>query len=169
MATLSNTSPLWTLRILVGLMSGLTLGLLSLDITSLMVLKNSGPPKERMYAARIIPLVKHKHLLLVTLLLCNAGVYVFLTIHRSFLLLHYVSRFYISILSLIPSSRLCLSFLLLHYVSRFYLSIQSLVSSSRLFLSFLRLHPDSYRTTPSFSIEESMSSITTSVTRVLIS
>lgn len=63
------------MRILVaGMMSGLTLGLLTLDITSLMVLKNSGPPKERMYAARIIPLVQHKHLLLVTLLLCNAGI-----------------------------------------------------------------------------------------------
>ena len=44
-----------------------------MDITSLMVLKNSGEPQERVYAARIIPMVEHKHLLLVTLLLCNAA------------------------------------------------------------------------------------------------
>lgn len=55
------------------MMSGLTIGLLSLDITSLLVLKNSGPPQERIYAAHIIPLVQHKHFLLVTLLLCNAA------------------------------------------------------------------------------------------------
>jgi hypothetical protein len=55
------------------MMSGLTIGLLSLDYVSLQVLKNSGEPHERVYAARIIPLVRHKHLLLVTLLLCNAA------------------------------------------------------------------------------------------------
>jgi hypothetical protein len=55
------------------MMSGLTIGLLSLDYVSLQVLKNSGEPQERVYAARIIPLVRHKHLLLVTLLLCNAA------------------------------------------------------------------------------------------------
>jgi metal transporter CNNM len=55
------------------MMSGLTIGLLSLDYVSLQVLKNSGEPQERIYAARIIPLVRHKHLLLVTLLLCNAA------------------------------------------------------------------------------------------------
>lgn len=54
-------------------MSGLTIGLLSMDITSLMVLKNSGERNERLYAAHIIPIVAHKHLLLVTLLLCNAA------------------------------------------------------------------------------------------------
>lgn len=39
------------------MMSGLTIGLLSLDYVSLQVLKNSGEPQERVYAARIIPLV----------------------------------------------------------------------------------------------------------------
>ena len=53
-------------------MSGLTIGLLSLDILSLEVLKKSGKPIERKYASRIITLVKRHHLLLVTLLLANA-------------------------------------------------------------------------------------------------
>ncbi|RUS77967.1 hypothetical protein EGW08_014276 [Elysia chlorotica] len=55
-----------------GLMSGLTMGLLSLDYTTLITMKEGGTPKERKYAARIIPLVKRHHLLLVTLLLSNA-------------------------------------------------------------------------------------------------
>ncbi|XP_077977352.1 uncharacterized protein LOC144432921 [Glandiceps talaboti] len=56
-----------------GLMSGLTMGLLSLDLMSLKVLKEGGKPHEKKYAARILPLVKRHHLLLVTLLLANAG------------------------------------------------------------------------------------------------
>ena len=56
----------------VGLMSGLTIGLLSLDPMSLLVLKRGGKPKEQKYAARILLLVKRHHLLLVTLLLANA-------------------------------------------------------------------------------------------------
>lgn len=54
------------------MMSGLTMGLLSLDILSLEVLKTSGKPKERKYSSRILRLVKRHHLLLVTLLLANA-------------------------------------------------------------------------------------------------
>ena len=54
-------------------MSGLTIGLLSLDPMSLMVLKRGGKPKEKKYAARILFLVKRHHLLLVTLLLANAA------------------------------------------------------------------------------------------------
>lgn len=38
----------------------------------LQVLKRSGTADERRYAAIIIPLVSNRHLLLVTLLLCNA-------------------------------------------------------------------------------------------------
>ncbi len=53
-------------------MSGLTMGLLSLDIMSLEVLKRGGEPKEKKYARRILMLVKRHHLLLVTLLLANA-------------------------------------------------------------------------------------------------
>ncbi|XP_006814874.2 LOW QUALITY PROTEIN: uncharacterized protein LOC100379052 [Saccoglossus kowalevskii] len=56
-----------------GLMSGLTMGLLSLDVMSLKVLKEGGKPKEKKYAARILPIVKRHHLLLVTLLLANAA------------------------------------------------------------------------------------------------
>ena len=55
-----------------GLMSGLTMGLLSLDVLSLEVLKRGGQPKEKKYATRILKLVRHHHLLLVTLLLANA-------------------------------------------------------------------------------------------------
>ena len=53
-------------------MSGLTMGLLSLDVMSLEVFKRGGKPKEQKYASRIIQLVKQHHLLLVTLLLANA-------------------------------------------------------------------------------------------------
>ncbi|XP_046848742.1 DUF21 domain-containing protein At4g33700-like [Xenia sp. Carnegie-2017] len=55
-----------------GLMSGLTMGLLSLDILSLKVLARGGKPDEQKHAAKIIPLVSKHHLLLVTLLLSNA-------------------------------------------------------------------------------------------------
>ena len=54
-------------------MSGLTLGLLSLDGNQLEVLQAAGKEKEKKYARRIVPLIKKHHLLLVTLLLANAG------------------------------------------------------------------------------------------------
>ncbi|GLC43679.1 hypothetical protein PLESTM_001503800 [Pleodorina starrii] len=56
-----------------GLMSGLTLGLMSLDTVELEVLKRSGTPEERACAMKIMPVIKHQHFLLVTLLLCNAA------------------------------------------------------------------------------------------------
>ena len=56
-----------------GLMSGLTMGLLSLDITTLKVTRDGGDPKEQRHARRILPLVERHHLLLVTLLLANAA------------------------------------------------------------------------------------------------
>eukprot|EP00898_Chlorokybus_atmophyticus_P008551 jgi/Chlat1/8698/Chrsp88S08081 len=56
-----------------GLMSGLTLGLLSLDDVDLEVVRRSGTPMEQKYAAAVLPLVEQQHLLLVTLLLCNAA------------------------------------------------------------------------------------------------
>jgi hypothetical protein len=55
-----------------GLMSGLTLGLMSMDMVDLEVLRRSGTPSEQRHAAGIIPLVRRQHFLLVTLLLCNA-------------------------------------------------------------------------------------------------
>jgi len=55
-----------------GLMSGLTLGLMSMDLVELEVLKRSGTAKEQKYASVIMPIVSNQHFLLVTLLLCNA-------------------------------------------------------------------------------------------------
>lgn len=56
-----------------GLMSGLSLGLLSLDRMDLKVLQASGTPAQRRAAARLDPLVSRPHWLLCTLLLCNAA------------------------------------------------------------------------------------------------
>ncbi|XP_057976960.1 DUF21 domain-containing protein At2g14520-like isoform X3 [Malania oleifera] len=56
-----------------GLMSGLTLGLMSMSLVDLEVLTNSGTPKDRKHAAKILPVVKNQHLLLCTLLICNAA------------------------------------------------------------------------------------------------
>eukprot|EP00127_Corallochytrium_limacisporum_P001752 Clim_evm6s78 gene=Clim_evmTU6s78 len=56
-----------------GLMSGLTMGLLSLDISILRVYQNGSDEKARAYAGRIIPVVEKHHLLLVTLLLVNSA------------------------------------------------------------------------------------------------
>ncbi|XP_074625391.1 uncharacterized protein LOC141883712 [Acropora palmata] len=56
-----------------GLMSGLTMGLLSLDVLSLKVLQRGGKPIEKKYASKILPIVEKHHLLLVTLLLANAA------------------------------------------------------------------------------------------------
>ena len=55
-----------------GLMSGLTIGLVSMDTTTLAVLSRSGTPKESRQAHKLLPLVSRHHLLLVTLLLANA-------------------------------------------------------------------------------------------------
>ena len=48
------------------------MGLLSLDVMSLEVLKRGGKPSEQKYARRILWIVRRHHLLLVTLLLANA-------------------------------------------------------------------------------------------------
>ena len=61
------------LVILAGLMSGLTLGLMSLGIVDLEVMKRSGAQRERDYADRIMSVVTWPHRLLVTLLLVNAA------------------------------------------------------------------------------------------------
>nr|CAG4710183.1 unnamed protein product [Naegleria fowleri] len=55
-----------------GLMSGFTLGLLSIDPMQLDILRNTGTESEKKYASRLAPILKHHHLLLVTLLLWNA-------------------------------------------------------------------------------------------------
>ncbi|XP_059313858.1 DUF21 domain-containing protein At4g33700 isoform X1 [Lycium ferocissimum] len=56
-----------------GLMSGLTLGLMSLSLVDLEVLARSGTPSDRKNAEKILPVVKNQHLLLCTLLICNAA------------------------------------------------------------------------------------------------
>ena len=60
-----------------GLFSGLTIGLMSLDLDELRMIEmapvDPQNPKNKENAARIIPLLKDQHLLLVTLLLCNAA------------------------------------------------------------------------------------------------
>ncbi|KAK9820015.1 hypothetical protein WJX72_005166 [[Myrmecia] bisecta] len=62
-----------SLVVLAGLMSGLTLGLLSLNSLDLELLKRSGTEQEKRYAERIAPVLKRPHFLLVTLVLCNAA------------------------------------------------------------------------------------------------
>ncbi|CAH9144570.1 unnamed protein product [Cuscuta epithymum] len=56
-----------------GMMSGLTLGLMSLSLVDLEVIAKSGTLQDRKYAAKILPVVKNQHLLLCTLLICNAA------------------------------------------------------------------------------------------------
>jgi len=56
-----------------GLMSGLTLGLLSLDALSLEILMRAGIEPEARYAKKLYPIIKRHHILLVTLLLGNAA------------------------------------------------------------------------------------------------
>ncbi|KAK0581605.1 hypothetical protein LWI29_015850 [Acer saccharum] len=55
-----------------GIMSGLTLGLMSLGLVELEILQRSGSSTEKKQAAAILPVVQKQHQLLVTLLLCNA-------------------------------------------------------------------------------------------------
>ncbi|CAN1855337.1 Putative DUF21 domain-containing protein At1g03270 [Linum perenne] len=55
-----------------GIMSGLTLGLMSLGLVDLEILQRSGSITEKKQAAVILPVVQKQHQLLVTLLLCNA-------------------------------------------------------------------------------------------------
>ncbi|KAF8008740.1 hypothetical protein BT93_K2404 [Corymbia citriodora subsp. variegata] len=55
-----------------GLMSGLTLGLMSLSLVDLEILAKAGQPQDRKNAEKILPLVKNQHLLLCTLLICNS-------------------------------------------------------------------------------------------------
>ncbi|KAK6916270.1 CNNM, transmembrane domain [Dillenia turbinata] len=56
-----------------GLMSGLTLGLMSMSLVELEVLAKSGTPTDRKNAEKILPVVRRQHLLLCTLLISNAA------------------------------------------------------------------------------------------------
>jgi metal transporter CNNM len=61
------------LVLLAGLVSGLTLGLMSLDDVDLEVLRRSGTSRQRACAEKILPVLSNPHRLLVTLLLINAA------------------------------------------------------------------------------------------------
>ena len=56
-----------------GLASGLTQGLLSLDLMELKIKSRSGTPDERIYASKVLPIISRHHFLLVTLMLWNAS------------------------------------------------------------------------------------------------
>lgn len=56
-----------------GLASGLTQGLLSLDLMEMTIKSRSGTTSERMYASKVLPVISRHHFLLVTLMLWNAS------------------------------------------------------------------------------------------------
>ena len=60
-----------TLLVLSGLFSGLTLGLMSLDVNSLEIVISGGSDNDKEYAEKILPIRKKGNLLLCTLLLGN--------------------------------------------------------------------------------------------------
>ncbi|GLT47487.1 hypothetical protein SLA2020_211820 [Shorea laevis] len=74
-----------------GIMSGLTLGLMSLGLVELEILQRSGTPTEKKQAAAILPVVQKQHQLLVTLLLCNAAAMEALPIYLDKLFNQYVA------------------------------------------------------------------------------
>ena len=73
------------LVLLSGLLGGLVLGLLSLDITTLSTLSTSGNPHQKAAANRILPVRRKSHLLLVTLVLANTAINEALPIVLSYL------------------------------------------------------------------------------------
>lgn len=66
------------LNLLSALFSGLVLGLLSLDVTDLEILKKCGTERERRYAATIMPMRRHSNLLLCSLVVGNVLVNAYL-------------------------------------------------------------------------------------------
>ncbi|XP_057546600.1 DUF21 domain-containing protein At4g14240-like isoform X1 [Amaranthus tricolor] len=79
------------LVVFAGLMSGLTLGLMSLSLVDLEILNRSGTHSEQKQAAAILPVVQKQHQLLVTLLLCNAAAMEALPIYLDKLFNQYVA------------------------------------------------------------------------------
>ena len=56
-----------------GLMSGLTVGMLSIDTLALELKMRNGTDYERKAAAKLLPVISNHHLLMVSLLLANAA------------------------------------------------------------------------------------------------
>ena len=56
-----------------GMMAGLTMGLLSLDMLNMRILEMEGSDEEKTYAKQVLPVLTKHHFLLVTLLIVNAS------------------------------------------------------------------------------------------------
>ncbi|RLN58959.1 hypothetical protein BBJ28_00016460 [Nothophytophthora sp. Chile5] len=56
-----------------GMMAGLTMGLLSLDMLNMRILEMEGSALEKKYAKQVLPVLSQHHFLLVTLLVVNAS------------------------------------------------------------------------------------------------
>ncbi|KAG7401519.1 Charged multivesicular body protein 6 [Phytophthora boehmeriae] len=56
-----------------GMMAGLTMGLLSLDMLNMRILEMEGSEEEKRYAKQVLPVLTKHHFLLVTLLIVNAS------------------------------------------------------------------------------------------------
>eukprot|EP01117_Protostelium_nocturnum_P013231 TRINITY_DN4927_c0_g1_i1.p1 TRINITY_DN4927_c0_g1~~TRINITY_DN4927_c0_g1_i1.p1 ORF type:complete len:378 (+),score=89.42 TRINITY_DN4927_c0_g1_i1:102-1235(+) len=81
-----------------GLMSGLSIGLFSLDKMTLRVLCRSGDPFEKKCAKLILPVVENQHHLMVTLLLCNAMAMEALPIYLDKLVTSHAMAIFISVI-----------------------------------------------------------------------
>jgi metal transporter CNNM len=55
------------------MVSGLTVGYLSIDDLVLELKSNTGTETEKYYSNRVLPILENRHWLLCTLLLCNAS------------------------------------------------------------------------------------------------
>ena len=72
MADVINAAMAFLCILMAGLASGLTIGLMSLDISKLEVKALIGTPEEVKAALKLLPVLRKHHLLLVTLMLFNS-------------------------------------------------------------------------------------------------
>jgi len=69
---IANTIMAFACVVCAGLAAGLTMGLLSLDVTKLEIKQMTGNEAEKLASGRLLPIIKQHHRLLVTLLLFNS-------------------------------------------------------------------------------------------------